>query len=182
MKGIESHMRLVIRFSIGALLASSFATAQEPADPSKDTTIQALLKEVHALRIAMEQTNQIGPRIQIILARIQLQEERVRNATRELQDARDRLADTQTKKTELADRARQLEMPQHQSTDPNARRQMDFELAELKATVERMGVLEQQLRVREAEANSLLVNEQGRWNEANNMLTAIAHALATAQK
>jgi hypothetical protein len=49
--------------------------------------------------------------IQIVLARIQLQEERVRNATRQLQDARDRLTDTQTKKTELADRTRQLEMP-----------------------------------------------------------------------
>jgi hypothetical protein len=37
--------------------------------------------------------------------------ERVRNATRQLQDAPDRLTDTQTKKTELADRTRQLEMP-----------------------------------------------------------------------
>jgi len=83
--------------------------AQRPADVSKDATIQALLKEVHALRVAMEQSNQIGPRIQIVLARIQLQEERVRNATRQLQDARDKVAESQTRKTEFADRIKQIE-------------------------------------------------------------------------
>ncbi len=175
-------MQSVIRVSIGVLLASGFAIAQEPADASKDATIQALLKEVHALRVAMEQSNQIGPRIQIVLARIQMQDERVRNATRQLQDARDKLAELQTRKTELADRTRHFEMPQAQATDPNVRKQMDFELAELKATVERMGLLEQQLRAKEADANSLLLNEQGRWNEANNMLTAIERALSSSQQ
>src|SRR6266446_3931271 len=99
----------LIRSSIAVLLTSCFAIAQQPADRSQDATIQALLKEVHALRVALEQTNQIGPRIQIVLARIQMQEERVRNSTRQLQEVRDKVADIQTKRTEDADQIKQFE-------------------------------------------------------------------------
>ena len=167
-----------LRSSMAVLLASCFAVAQQPAEVRQDATIQALLKEVHALRIALEQSNQIGPRIQIVLARIQLQEERVRNATRQLQEARDKLAEIQTKRTENADRIKQSEAAQAQAVDPNARKQMDFEITEMKAAIERWNALEQQYRAREAEANSLLLNEQGRWNEANNVLTSIERSLA----
>jgi len=168
----------LIRSSIAVLLTSCFAVAQRPADASQDATIQALLKEVHALRVALEQSNQIGPRIQIVLARIQLQEERVRNATRQLQDARDKVAEIQTKRSESADRIKQLEAQQAQMVDPNARKQMDFDITEMKAAIERLNVLEQQYRAKEAEANSLLLNEQGGWNEANDMLKSIERALA----
>src|SRR6266849_11081501 len=94
-------MRLVpIRNLILLAIATYPAIAQQAP---QDATIQALLKEVHALRLAMEQSNQTGPRIQIALARIQLQEERVRNATRQLQDARDKVADIQTRRARFAE-------------------------------------------------------------------------------
>jgi chromosome segregation ATPase len=168
----------LVRTSIAVLLTACFAAAQQAEGVSQDAPIQALLKEVRALRIAMEQSNQIGPRIQIVLARIQLQEERVRNATRQLQDARDKVADVQTRKAALADRVKQFET---QIVDPNRsawRKQMEFELNEMKAEIERADAREQQYRAREAEANSLLLTEQGRWNEANDQLTSIERALA----
>jgi hypothetical protein len=179
------HMSLaLIRSSILALLTSGFIVAQQhPAgDVSQDATIQALPKEVHALRIAMEQSNQIGPRIQIVLARIQLQEERVRNATRQVQDAREKAGDMQTKRTETADRIKQFEGQLVQTTDPNARKQIEFDLIEMKAAVERLSALEQQFRAKEAESNSLLIAEQGRWNEANDMLSSIERGLARQQQ
>jgi hypothetical protein len=168
----------LVRTSIAVLLTACFAAAQQAEGVSQDAPIQALLKEVRALRIAMEQSNQIGPRIQIVLARIQLQEERVRNATRQLQDARDKVADIQTRKATVADRMKQFETQQAQTVDQNTRRQMELELNEMKAEIERANALEQQFRAREAEANSLLLTEQGRWNEANDQLTSIERALA----
>jgi hypothetical protein len=173
----------LIRSSIAILVTSFIAVAQQqPADVSQAATIQALLKEVHALRVTMEQGNQIGPRIQIVLARIQLQEERVRNATRQLQDARDRAVDMQGKRTETADRIKQFEGQLMQTTDPNARKQIEFDLTEMKAAVERQSALEQQFRAKEAEANSLLLAEQGKWNEANDMLSSIERGLARPQQ
>ncbi len=141
-----------IRCSIAVLLSSCLALAQEPANVSQEATIQALLKEVHALRVALEQSNQIGPRIQIVLARIQLQEERVRNATRQLQDARDKIAEIQTKGTESADRIKQFEAQQAQTVDPNVRKQMEFDLIEMKAAIERLNTVDQQYRAKESEA------------------------------
>jgi hypothetical protein len=170
----------LMRSLLVALLLSSFAVAQEPA-ASQDSTIQALLKEVHALRIALERSNQIGPKIQIALARMQLQEERVRNATRQLQDARDRVADFQTKRASGVERIKQFETQQAQTVDPIARKQMDLDLLELKAQIDRLGLLEQQSRTKEAEANLLLLTEQARWNEANDLLTSIERMLAQPQ-
>jgi hypothetical protein len=173
----------LIRSSIAVLVTSLIAAGQQqPADVSQAATIQALLKEVHALRVTMEQGNQIGPRIQIVLARIQLQEERVRNATRQVQDARDKAGDMQTKRAETADRIKQFEAQLTQTTDPNARKQVEFDITEMKAAVDRLSALEQQFRAQEAEAKSLLLAEQGRWNEANDMLTSIERGLARPQQ
>jgi len=170
----------LIRGLLTAVLASSFAVAQEPA-ASHDETIQALLKEVHALRVALERNSQIGPKIQIALARMQLQEQRVRNATQHLQEIRDRTAEIQRKRTETAERIKQFETVQAETIDPNARKQMDLDFSEMKAQVERLGTLEQQLREKEAEANSVLLGERTRWNEANDALTSIERMLGVTQ-
>jgi hypothetical protein len=55
---------MLTRVFLAAPLTSSCAVAQEPTG-SQDATIQALLKGVHALRIALERTNEIGPKNQI---------------------------------------------------------------------------------------------------------------------
>ena len=57
--------------------------------------------------MALEYSNQMGPKIQIALARMQLQEERVRNVTHLLQDARDGIASIQTNRAECIDRIKQ---------------------------------------------------------------------------
>jgi predicted phage tail protein len=163
-----------------ALLTSSLAAAQDPAG-SQDATLQTLLKEVHALRIALERSNQIGPKVQIALARMQVQEERVRNASRQLQDARDRIRNVQNKLAETADHLKQVEALQVQTVDPNARKQMDLELMGGKAELGQLGTLEQQFRAQEAEANSLVLSEQAKWNEINDALASIERMLAPMQ-
>ena len=167
-----------IRSLFAALLTSSFATAQAAA---QDATLETLLKEVHALRIALERSNQIGPKVQIALARMQVQEERVRNASRQLQDARDKVRDVQNKLAQLADHIKQTETLQAQTADPNARKQMDLELLGGKAELGQLGTLEQQFRAQEAEANSLVLSEQAKWNEVNDLLTSIERMLAPMQ-
>ncbi len=165
---------MLFRTLLAILLTSSFAAAQ-------DATLETLLKEVHALRIALEHSNQIGPKVQIALARMQLQEERVRNANRQLQDARERAGDLQRKLAETADRVKQVEAQQTQTVDPNARKQMDLELSAMKMELGQLGTLDQQVRAREAEANSVVLSEQAKWNEVNDLLTSIERMLAPIQ-
>ena len=162
------------------LLTSSLALAQE----SQETTLQTLLKEVHALRIAMEHSNQIAPKVQIALARMQVQEERVRNANRQLQDARNRIrralrikAGRKWTITWLNRRKPQ----QAQTVDPTTRKQMDLDIQASKAELAQLSKLEQQSQAQEAEANSQLLNEQAKWNEVNDLLTSIERMLAPVQ-
>jgi hypothetical protein len=153
-----------------------FAAAQAQED-----TLQTLLKEVHALRVAMERSNQIAPKVQIALARMQLQEERTRNANRQLQDVRNQITDVQNKMSEIADAAKRVEARQAQSTDPNERKQMDLELAAQKAELGQLSAQEQQFRAKEAEASSLVLSEQAKWNEVNDLLTSIERVLLASQ-
>jgi septal ring factor EnvC (AmiA/AmiB activator) len=163
-----------MRILLAVLFSSSFAVAQ-------DATLQSLLKEVHALRIALERSNQIGPKVQIALARMQLQEERVRNANRQLQDARDKITNVQNRQAEVADHVKEAEARVAQTIDPNTRKQMDFDLSTMKAELGQMGTFEQQLRAKEAEASSLVMSEQAKWNEVNDLLTSIERMLVPIQ-
>src|SRR6185369_17626856 len=78
------------------LMSAGRAGAQTAAPAaSGDPAIQALLAEVRALRVAMEQMASAGPRIQLFTARLQLQENRVNNMIRRLDTVRDSLASAQ---------------------------------------------------------------------------------------
>ena len=174
-------MTLSLGRSLILILFSCAACAQQP-EATQDTTLQTLLKEVHALRLAMEQNNKIGPRIQIALARIQLQEERVRNAARQLQDARERLSDVQLKRAHTTDTIKLLETQQAQTPDPNLQKQIDSEMAGLKLENEQLGALEQQLRTKETEASAQLLTEQSKSDEANDRLRAIEQSIPQSQQ
>ena len=80
---------------IRLLAVSLFATLSLPdalAQTSSDGTIQALLAEVRQLRLALERSAVVAPRIQITLHRMQIQQNSVFRASRELENVRDLLA------------------------------------------------------------------------------------------
>lgn len=170
--------RAFTRSLFAALLTPFLAAAQEPA---QDATLQTLLKEVHALRIALERSNQIGPKVQIALARMQLQEERVRTANRQLQDARNKIVDAENRLAKLGDNIKQAETQQAQSVDPKERKELDLQIAAGKAELAYLAAEQQQFRAQEAEANSLLLAEQAKWNEVNDLLTSIERMLVPSQ-
>lgn len=165
------------------LLAVSFtvsiAAAQQPA--SQDATLQALLKEVHELRITLERSNLLGPRVQIALAKMQFEEERMRSANARLLDAHARVMDLQNKIVASADQIKQTEARQAQSADATERKQLALEIDAQKHEMEQLGTLQQQYQAQESEANSAAINEQARWNEANDLLTSIERLMAPAQ-
>ena len=67
------------------------AAEQASAGQSSDT-LAALLVEVRGLRAAMEQMASAGPRVQLAMGRLQLQEQRVNTLVRQLEAIRNDLA------------------------------------------------------------------------------------------
>src|SRR6478672_2344919 len=79
--------------SVVRIHATQVATRQ--ASASQEDVLPALLVEVRGLRAAMEQMASAGPRVQLALGRVQLQEQRVNNLLRRLEESRTHLAEAQ---------------------------------------------------------------------------------------
>ena len=171
----------LLRAGLLAGVSAILAAAQGQPETTQDSALQALLKEVRALRVAIEQSNRIAPRIQIVVARMQTQEERVRNASRRLQDVRDKLADTVSRRAKDAQNIKAIESQQSLVVDPNARKQFENDVAGFKSEDEALAAVEQQLRAQESEANAELTREQARLDEANDSLNALQRALSAQQ-
>jgi hypothetical protein len=166
----------VSRWILPALLLACFAN-QAPAQDPQQSTLQALLNEVKLLRVALERSNQLAPRIQIALARMQFQEERVRSATRRVEAAHDELSNAQRRRSELAATLKALESRQSLALDANARKEVEDQMASIKAELERFVAIEEQNSTREGESLAALQSEQAKWNEVNDQLVSLDRGL-----
>src|SRR4051794_8745093 len=79
----------------GAAARAFAATPQPQAAAASGDVLPALLEEVRGLRAAMEQMASAGPRIQLFVARLQLEETRITNMVHRLDSVRESLADAQ---------------------------------------------------------------------------------------
>src|SRR4029077_15095166 len=75
--------------------AGEAGTTQAATAPKNEDVLPALLVEVKGVRAAMEQMASAGPRIQLFVSRLQLQEGRMNNMIKRLDSVRENLAAAQ---------------------------------------------------------------------------------------
>ena len=176
---------------------STVAAQQRPApEPARTDVNAALLAEVRGLRADLAQTNQASLRAQLLVARVQLQEQRIMYFDRRRADLAARTADaaekTRQMSAELAeaeDRVRQMRSGNTDSTFPfpvgaipkeqlgGLLQMFEEQVKKLKVDVQAAFELEQRLRSEEADVLSVLSAEQGRWNDFNARLDELERAL-----
>ncbi len=116
---------------VSLLLCVSFVVlAQTPA--SDGQTLQSLLAEVHQLRIALERSNQIAPRIQIAVERLKMQQEQVTQVARKLDDVRQELDHFRTEQGRIQQRVQATDNAVSETTDPEKRKALNDALDSLK--------------------------------------------------
>ena len=167
-----------------ALIAqSSPAQRQTPsADPSA-----ALLAEVRALRAEIAEVSRISLRSQLLVARVQLQEQRIIHLDRRRAEVASRVAEASERTREIAARTAGMEKESEnlrsgRSTLPateveNIRSEIASQLGALRADLQAAQTQEQTLRAEEADITSGLAVEQGRWNDFNSRLDELERAL-----
>jgi peptidoglycan hydrolase CwlO-like protein len=126
----------------------------------------------------MEQMASAGPRVQLALGRLQLQEQRVNTLVRRLEDVRASLAQAQRGLEGMTQRMGGLERMSREGPDPEIRRDAEAELKNLKTELTRATLEVQQLLTEEAAVSQDISNEQGRWTEFNQRLEELERALA----
>ncbi len=156
--------------------ASQSTARQSPA--SQEDVLPALLVEVRGLRAAMEQMASAGPRVQLALGRVQLQEQRVNNLLRRSEEARSRIGEVQRAYDQTQQRLRGI---QEAIRDPRPegppvtelqgmQRDTERELARLAADIQR-------LTADSATIDVDLANEQSRWIDLNQRMEALEQSL-----
>jgi DNA repair exonuclease SbcCD ATPase subunit len=163
---------------ISLLVCVSFtALAQTPA--SDVPTLQTLLVEVHQLRIALERSTQIAPRIQIAVERLKMQQEQVGHVAKDVDDARRELDHFRTEQGRIQQRVQSIENAVTETADPEKRRDLNDALGSSKQELDQAEKSAQQAQVREGELTSQLQSEQAKLTELNDRLNQIERALTT---
>ena len=93
-------MKSISAFCI--LIAAVLTAAGTTHAQTSDSAIQALLDEVRQLRLAVERSAVMAPKIQMTLQRMQLQQDSVSRASRQLEDLHGLLAKSAAEEADLA--------------------------------------------------------------------------------
>ena len=154
------------------VLAQSGSTA-----PGTDA-LSALLVEVRALRVAMERAATTTPQIQLLAARLSVENERLARATRDADAARQELERLVAETASLTTRAAESEEMLGRETDQERVRQIKMEQAHMKIALEDRAAQEMRLRARESELANLAAAAHTQWVELNRRIDQVEQALA----
>ena len=161
-----------------------FAGLAYPQNNS-DATIQALLVEVKQLRMALERSAVVAPKIQVTLQRMQLQQEQVSRVSRQLEELRDRLAQNALDNARMAAETKQVEARLTQEPDPVRRKTLEDQIRgvnnRLEVEREQQTAQEASQRARETELSGRLRTEQAKLDEFNDRLNALERLLESPQ-
>jgi chromosome segregation ATPase len=168
-------MRTRTLVSIVLIVAAIAVTATRAQE--QPGILPSLLVEVRGLRAAIEQMASAGPRVQLALGRLQLQEQRLNTLIVKLDGIREKLASNQRHASQ-----RQLQMSQMETAikdAPNAeeREQANHMLVMLKGEITDAQTEVQRLTAEEATTAAEISSEQNRWNDFNQRLEELERAL-----
>ena len=147
------------------------------AQTAAGDTIAALLVEVRQLRIAMERAATTTPQVQLLGARLSVQNERLARVERDHDNAKRELDDLSAALAQTAVQADTLDNRVATETNPERQRQMVQEQADAKSQVAELTAREQRLRARESELAGARAAEQQLWTELNRRLDEVERAI-----
>ncbi len=161
---------LVLALLVGI---AALASAQGPSNSASGGDA-ALLAEVRSLRAELAQAAAVSIRSQLLVARLQVQEQRVAGLGRQLLELDGQIAPIAQEVQELTTQLTRLSeatMPAEQQQELAGIR------AELKRRITDLQQREQQLRAQQLDVSNAVGAEQGRWIEFNNRLDEIERSL-----
>ena len=150
--------------------------AQGPRTPIDGSAQDALLAEVRALRGEINRVASAGVRTQLLVARLQLQEQRVLAVARQLADTQNALTTVVGRISSERARVRQLEDTASRAAI-QTRQSFQHAILDAGTQIEQLQKQEAQWRDREKELQRNLSEAQARWTDFNDRLDALERGL-----
>jgi uncharacterized protein YlxW (UPF0749 family) len=171
---VRKMSRAVVLIGILVVAVTGGVTAQRSV-PSKAATLDDVLEELRAFRSELRDLSATSLRAQLLLARLQVQEQRVNTVWRQLSEVEDKLQATQ-KEGGAPEQVLKL-MGVEPGKEPPAHLAPVIEMFKTQmAAAEKANA---DLNQRQAELTQLMTNEQSRWTTLNAEIEALERALTT---
>ncbi len=165
-----------ILIAIVAVAAGGTMAAQGPR-PQEGDVLTALLTEVRGLRAAMEQLGSAGPRVQLALGRLQLQEQRVNTMVRRLESVREAIARIEKESAGAESQAAIMAKAFKDGDDNPENNPMSHVIETFKSAIAGNAAEIQRLQSEEAQLQQQIAAEQARWSEINRGLEELEQSL-----
>jgi hypothetical protein len=169
-------MRASVLLFIGIFAAgAAIASGQSQRQPA---TLDDLLMEIRALRADLRQTTRASTQMQVLTARLQLQEQRIAVLSNQRNDIGARLAiETRLRADAEGQVQRFEEMKNRNESIGIPRVELETQERMFKGAFAQHRDAEQQLRGQESDLSTQIASEQNRWQDFNNRLDELERSL-----
>lgn len=164
-------------FICGITILGVCASAVGQTVQSDAQTLQALLSEVRALRQDLQVSLGRTQTMQILLARLQMQEGVVARAMDHANDARQKLVDTRLHQKDLSLEVKRLEDALSTAENPQQQSDVQDRIKRVKSALEVTAGTEQQQQTTEIQAGQQLRDEQDKLSTIESQLDELIQAM-----
>jgi hypothetical protein len=168
-------VRTVAGISSLTVIAAAAGYAQAPATPSQDPVVL----EIRALRADLNERLEATMRTQLLVARLQVQEQRTNNVVRQLQELDAKIKENDASKEQVE---QGLKMFGGMLKPGENEEGADFFLGPLKAGMEKVGRIDTDLKMQQTQLLATLQDEQARWTALNAKLDELERLFAAPRK
>jgi hypothetical protein len=149
-------------FLICSIDTASGQTGKQTETESDAAVLKTLLKEVRLLRLALERNNMIAHRSEVLVGRLQAQQERVDRLARELEETRKQMSESRYDPAQAAETLQEMEKKREAGViDGGQVKEVKAHIAQQERAqlrlAEREGILARELEVERANLNELKI-------------------------
>jgi chromosome segregation ATPase len=159
--------------ALGALALGGVASGQAQRP---DATLDELVVEVQALRAEMNQAASASIRAQLLVGRLQMEDQRIAGVVRDLEAVQTELAATAQVRADAATKVKALEDTVLGATN-DVREEFMQQLTTAKAAAQQIDRRQQTLKRRESALAKELEEDQARWQDINQRLEHFEQSL-----
>ena len=155
--------RTVWMLGLGALVLGGVASGQARRP---DATLDELVVEVQAMRAEMNQAASASIRAQLLVGRLQMEDQRITSVLRELEAAQDSMTSNGLARAEAAARLKRLEEVTLGATN-DVREDLEKQVAAARTSLQQLERRQELLKRRESVLTKELEEDQARWQQIN---------------
>ena len=171
------HLVFSLCVAASILMLPGLVSAQGNRQSSDEQTLRALLTEVRQLRLTLQKSNLIAYRSQITVERVWATRERIDLLSAKLEQTRNEIAEMDLQFPLMAERIKQVEGLASEESAPDKRKQIEFEITDLKGQLEHSQKRQSQLRDRENQLTQQLNTEKAQLSELDSRIEMLDREL-----